>query len=144
MNKIAMFRVGEHDLPFPSRAHGGDAGLDLCSAVCDFDLHQGGEVLLNTGFGVEIPRGHFGLVALRSSAGKAGLILRNTVGIIDSQYRGEILLMLKNTSKAVIEIRRGQRVAQLLILPCFIGDVVEIAQPSETARGAGGFGSSGR
>lgn len=144
MNKIAMFRIGEHDLPFPGRAHAGDAGLDLCSAVLGFHLHPGGEALLNTGFGVEIPRGHFGLATLRSSMGKLGLVLLNTIGIIDSQYRGEILLMLKNSSEDSLEIRHGQRIAQLLILPCFIGDVVEIKRPSETARGAGGFGSSGR
>lgn len=125
----------------------GAAGADLC-AVCGEEgvlLKAGQRVLIPTGIGVEIPQGYVGLVFARSSMGvKYGISLSNAVGVIDSDYRGEISVGLINLSDTDHTILPGERIAQLVIMPVAAPTFVQVDELSETKRGAGGFGSTGR
>jgi dUTP pyrophosphatase len=129
----------------PSRAHEGDAGLDLyaCEAA---HLGPGERWSVGTGIAVEIPDGHAGLVLPRSGlAREHGISLVNSPGLIDSGYRGEVRVLLLNTDPAeVFRIEPGDRIAQLLITPIALPTPVEAEALAESARGEGGFGSSGR
>ena len=128
----------------PSRAHDGDAGLDLFAAEPAI-IGPGDRVSVGTGLAIEIPVGHAGLVLPRSGlAARHGIALVNAPGLIDAGYRGEIRVLLLNTDRsALFEVAPGDRIAQLLIMP-FVGAVpVEATELTSTARGAGGFGSSG-
>lgn len=98
-------------------------------------------VKLHTGIAVEIPHGYVGLIRERSGLGAKGIALRG--GVIDSDYSGEIIVMLRGTDDDVwIEV--GDRIAQLVVVPCYQGEVIEVESLSETGRGAAGFGSTGR
>lgn len=132
------------DLPLPSRAKPGDAGLDLCSAV-DAIVHMpDGVTMIPTGFAMAIPAGHVGLIMPRSGlATKHGITLANSVGVVDSGYRGEIIVALKNGGPRDFEVRRGERIVQLLVMPFAIFENVEVEALDETERGQGGFGSTG-
>jgi dUTP pyrophosphatase len=129
----------------PSRAHEGDAGLDLyaCEAA---HIGPGERWSVGTGVGVEIPEGHAGLVLPRSGLARDhGIALVNAPGLIDSGYRGELRVLLLNTDPAeTFRVEAGDRIAQLLLTPILTADVVESQALSESARGEGGFGSSGR
>jgi dUTP pyrophosphatase len=129
----------------PRRAHEGDAGLDLyaCEAA---HIGPGERWSVGTGVAVEIPEGHAGLVLPRSGlAKKHGIALVNAPGLIDSGYRGELRVLLLNTDPAeTFRVEPGDRIAQLLISPIALADPVEAARLAESARGDGGFGSSGR
>jgi dUTP pyrophosphatase len=129
----------------PSRAHEGDAGLDLyaCEAA---HIGPGERWSVGTGVAVEIPEGHGGLVLPRSGlAREHGIALVNAPGLIDSGYRGEVRVLLLNTDPAeTFRVEPGDRIAQLLLTPIALTDPVETTALSETARGEGGFGSSGR
>jgi dUTP pyrophosphatase len=129
----------------PRRAHDGDAGLDLhaCEAA---HLGPGERWSIGTGVAVEIPAGHAGLVLPRSGlAREHGIALVNAPGLIDSGYRGEVLVLLLNTDPAeVFRIEPGDRIAQLVVVPIALADPVEAEALSETTRGDGGFGASGR
>jgi dUTP pyrophosphatase len=129
----------------PSRAHEGDAGLDLyaCEAA---HLGPGERWSVGTGIAVEIPDGHAGLVLPRSGlAREHGISLVNSPGLIDSGYRGEVRVLLLNTDPAeVFRVEPGDRIAQLLITPIALPAPVEAETLAESARGEGGFGSSGR
>jgi dUTP pyrophosphatase len=125
----------------PTRATTGAAGLDLY-ADADVFVLTGESVMLGTGIAVEVPLDHVGLVFIRSSLGKAGVGLTNAVGVIDSDYRGEIMLSLASTSGHYI--RRGDRVAQMIIMPVVPVEMIEVDALSTTDRGAGSFGSTGR
>jgi dUTP pyrophosphatase len=129
----------------PSRAHDGDAGLDLyaCEAA---HLGPGERWSVGTGIAVEIPDGHAGLVLPRSGlAQKHGITLVNSPGLIDSGYRGEVRVLLLNTDPAeVFRLEPGERIAQLVIAPVAAAEPVEVEGLTETSRGDGGFGSSGR
>lgn len=129
----------------PSRAHEGDAGLDL-HAVEEITLTPGGRASIGTGLAVEIPVGHAGLVLPRSGlAAQHGIGLVNAPGLIDSGFRGELRILLINTDPAEpFEIERGDRVAQLLVTPIEATEPVEVEELESSARGAAGFGSSGR
>ena len=131
-------------LPLPSYQHPGDAGLDLCAAS-DATIPPGERAVIGTGLAVAIPDGFAGLVVPRSGlAARSGLTLANTPGIVDAGYRGEIRLILCNLDpRDSIEIERGQRVAQMLVVPVAAVDVVERDELPGTARGRGGFGSTG-
>lgn len=96
------------------------------------------------GISVEIPEGFFGALLLRSSLGKRGLIIPNGMGVIDSDYRGEIGLLLSNITEEYIYLFEGERVAQLLILPYHPVTFLEVEKLSVTKRGSGGFGSTGK
>ncbi len=129
----------------PTRAHAGDAGLDLyaCEAA---HLGPGERWSVGTGVAVEIPEGHAGLVLPRSGlAHKHGIALVNAPGLIDCGYRGEVRVLLLNTDPAeVFRVEPGDRIAQLAIAPVAILEPVEVEVLTESARGDGGFGSSGR
>jgi dUTP pyrophosphatase len=133
----------------PSRAHDGDAGVDLFSAQ-DVDLAPGHRALVGTGIAVAIPRGMVGLVHPRSGlAARVGLSIVNTPGTIDAGYRGEVKVSLINLDPVTpINIRRGDRIAQLLVQRVELPELVEVASFDEagladTTRGEGGHGSSG-
>jgi dUTP pyrophosphatase len=129
----------------PTRAHEGDAGLDLYAAE---EAHMGpGERWgVGTGIAVEIPPGHAGLVLPRSGlAREHGITLVNSPGLIDAGYRGEVRVLLLNTDPAeTVKIEVGARIAQLVLTPVAIAEPAETTTLTESARGEGGFGSSGR
>ncbi len=145
---LAVVRL-DRDLPMPSRAHDGDAGVDLCSAV-DIELAPGRRALVPTGIAVAIPHGMVGLVHPRSGlATRVGLSIVNSPGTIDAGYRGEIRVALINLDPEVpIVLRRGDRIAQLLVQRVELPELVEVTSFDEaglgdTSRGEGGHGSSG-
>lgn len=118
----------------------GDAGLDLVATSLTFDTSNG-SLIYGTGLAVEIPEGHVGLLFARSSVVKKSLQLKNSVGVIDSGYRGEIKAVFSNTGSMWYNV--GDRICQLVVLPYPKMEVTEVADLSDTERGAGGFGSSG-
>ena len=128
----------------PTRAHPGDAGLDL-HALDGTTLEPGARAAIPTGLAVEIPEGHAGLVLPRSGlALRHGIALVNAPGLIDSGYRGELRVLLLNTNPRVpFPIAPGDRVAQLVVVRSAVLSVVEVGELSLSARGTGGFGSSG-
>jgi len=129
----------------PTRAHPGDAGLDLyaCEAA---HIGPGERWSVGTGVAVEIPEGHAGLVLPRSGlAMKHGIALVNAPGLIDAGYRGEIRVLLLNTDPAeTFRVEAGDRIAQLVIAPIALAEPVEVEELARSSRGDGGFGSSGR
>jgi dUTP pyrophosphatase len=129
----------------PTRAHEGDAGLDLYANEAAH-LGPGERWSIGTGVAVEIPEGHAGQVMPRSGlAKKHGIGLVNSPGLIDAGYRGEIRVLLLNTDPAeTFTIAPGDRIAQLVITPIALPAPVEAEALAESARGEGGFGSSGR
>jgi dUTP diphosphatase len=129
----------------PTRAHEGDAGLDLYSCE-SAHIGPGERWSVGTGVGVEIPEGHAGLVLPRSGLARDhGIALVNAPGLIDSGYRGELRVLLLNTDPAeTFRVEPGDRIAQLLLTPIASAEVVETEALSESLRGEGGFGSSGR
>lgn len=138
-----MTRIRD-DAVLPARAHSGDAGLDLtaCETVT---IGAGERATVGTGLAVEIPDGHAGLVVPRSGlALRHGLSIVNAPGVIDAGYRGEVRVILLNTDREQpFTVEPGMRIAQLLVVPALAVDVVEVGELTETARGDGGFGSSG-
>jgi dUTP pyrophosphatase len=129
----------------PSRAHEGDAGLDLYANEAAH-IGPGERWSVGTGVAVEIPAGHAGLVLPRSGlAREHGIALVNSPGLIDSGYRGEVRVLLLNTDPAeTFRVQAGDRIAQLVLAPIALADPVEVEALSESVRGEGGFGSSGR
>jgi len=132
------------ELPVPTRAHPGDAGVDLCTSV-DVTLRPGERALIGTGIAVALPVGTVGLIHPRSGlAAKFGLSVVNTPGTVDAGYRGEIKVCLINhDTEHAVELRRGDRIAQLLVQRVELVDFVEVDELDDTARGSGGYGSSG-
>jgi dUTP pyrophosphatase len=134
------------DVVLPVQAHDDDAGYDLCARVdTRFDAH-GGRALVPTGLAVAIPPGYAGLVLPRSGlAMKHGVSVLNAPGLIDPQYRGELKVLLVNTDPDTsYDIRRGDRIAQLVIQKVEYVEWVEVDTLDETARDTFGFGSTGR
>lgn len=128
----------------PSRAHPGDAGLDLC-AIEDAELEPGARASIGTGLSVEIPRGQAGLVLPRSGlAARHGVTVVNAPGLIDSGYRGELRVLLLNTDRErPFTVTAGDRIAQLVVIAVELPEPVGAEALSDSARGTGGFGSSG-
>lgn len=130
----------------PSRAYEGDAGLDLVATRVQSEVNECGQFILvyHTDLAMELPKGYVALLFPRSSIAKKSLVQTNCVGVIDSGYRGEIMVKYRNTSgdaiPAVYNI--GDKIAQLIIMPIPAVDIVESDELSETERGAGGYGSS--
>lgn len=145
MSNVIRFRrlsLG-HDLPLPSRATPGSAGIDLCAAR-DVSIWPGSRVAVSTGYAVEIPAGYEGQIRPRSGwAAKNGLTVLNSPGTIDSDYRGEIIVLLINHGASAVCINRGDRVAQLVVAPVLVMPIVEVDELHETER-VGGLGSTGR
>ena len=127
----------------PVRAHPGDAGLDLHAAI-DVDVPPGETRLVGTGLAIELPSGTEAQVRPRSGlALKHSVTVLNTPGTIDAGYRGEVGVILINHGRAVFEVRRGVKIAQLVVKPTLDIEVVAVDALSDTARGDGGFGSTG-
>ena len=122
------------------------AGADLYACMdAPQTLAPGETFLVHTGIAVEIPEGYVGLIYARSGlATKRGLAPANKVGVIDSDYRGELMVSLYNQSGAPQTIEHGERIAQLVIAPFLKAEYHEVGELSETVRGEGGFGSTGR
>jgi dUTP pyrophosphatase len=138
-------RPGAEDLPLPSRATPGAAGYDLHAAVeADTALPPGGRALVPTGFSIALPEGYEAQVRPRSGlALEHGIVLPNAPGTIDSDYRGEVKVILWNAGEKAFTIRRGDRIAQLVIAPVARADWEPVAGLEGTGRGAGGFGHTG-
>ena len=132
------------DLPLPSYAHPGDAGADLVTTV-DVTLAPGERALVPTGVAIALPDGFVALVHPRSGlAARHGLSIVNTPGTVDAGYRGEIKVMLINHDpREPIELRRGDRIAQLVIQRFERARFVEVDQLPDSSRGDGGYGSTG-
>ncbi len=130
----------------PERKTPGSAGYDLCACIAgDFALEPGELAILPTGLAAEIPEGCAGMIFTRSGLGvKHGVAVANGVGVIDSDYRGEIHVGLRNSSRVPYVIRPGERIAQLIVMPVCLPRVEEVEILSKTQRGKGGFGSTGQ
>lgn len=130
----------------PQRQTEGAAGYDLRACVeAPVTLAPGGSYAFPTGIAAEIPQGLVGLIFCRSGLGvKHGVSLPNCVGVIDSDYRGELIVPLRNFGDKAYTIQPGERIAQLVLVPVFLPPVAEVEELSETQRGTGGFGSTGR
>lgn len=138
--KIKFKRLNDKAVT-PHKAHASDAGFDLTATSRDFD---GLNVVYGTGIAVEIPQGYVGLLFPRSSVARMELLLSNSVGVIDSGYRGEIMMKFKPAS--IIEATMydvGERIGQLIIMPIPDVEFVEYDELSDTERGSGGYGSTG-
>jgi dUTP pyrophosphatase len=147
MTEVGLRRLPHGEgLPLPSRATAGSAGLDLCAAVLEpLTLAPGERALIPTGFVWEIPPGHEGQVRPRSGlAIKHGLSLLNAPGTVDSDYRGEVCVILCNLGREPFTVERGARIAQMVVAPVAAAVPVEVHEVTETARGAGGFGHTGQ
>lgn len=140
---IALKRL-DPDLPVPQRAHPGDAGVDLCS-TSDVTIEPGRRTLVGTGIAIALPVGTVGLIHPRSGlAAKSGLSIVNAPGTVDAGYRGELKVCLINLDPdTAIEIRRGDRIAQLVVQRVELPVFEEVESLDDTARGTGGYGSSG-
>jgi len=132
------------DLPLPSYAHPGDAGADLLTTV-DVTLAPGERAMVPTGIAIALPEGFVALVHPRSGlAAKHGLSIVNTPGTVDAGYRGEIKVMLINHDpQEPVELRRGDRIAQLVIQRFERAAFVEVGDLPDSVRGSGGYGSTG-
>ena len=141
--KLSRLPHGE-GLPLPRYASEDAVGLDVTSAE-ELTLQPGDRHAVATGFAIEIPRGYEVQVRPRSGlAIKHGITCLNTPGTIDSDYRGEVKVILINLGQEPFEIRRGERIAQLVPAPVLRADFVEVGELAETVRGSGGFGSTGQ
>ena len=145
MDKISV-KLLRPDARVPTYGTEASAGADLYACMQDkVEVGPGQSVMIPTGIAMEIPKGYAGLVFARSSMGaKRGLAPANKVGVIDSDYRGEIRVVLHNHSGESQSVEPGERVAQLLIVPVFTPGFQEAEKLSDTSRGAGGFGSTGK
>jgi len=141
---VIPIRLLDPDLPLPAYAHPGDAGADLVAAE-DVELAPGARRAVRTGIAVAIPEGYVGLVHPRSGlAARLGVTVLNAPGTVDAGYRGEILVILVNHDPAnPVKISRGDRIAQLVVQRVEHARFQVVDELEETARGAGGHGSTG-
>ena len=133
------------DLHLPAYAHPGDAGADLCAAE-DVVLPPGGRATVGTGLAVAVPDGFAAFVHPRSGlAARHGITVVNAPGTVDAGYRGEVRVVLLNTDRdEPFTVRRGDRIAQLVVQPVTRVRFLDVAELPPTPRGEGGFGSTGR
>jgi dUTP pyrophosphatase len=143
--RVPLTRVGGEDLPLPAYQSTGAVGLDLCAAITEeITIERGTRKLVPTGLRVAIPMGFEGQVRPRSGlALKHGVTVLNSPGTIDPDYRGELMVLLINHGEAPFVIRRGDRIAQLVVCPVARAELAVVTELDETARGAGGYGSTG-
>lgn len=138
-----LLQMLDPDLPRPGYAHPGDAGLDLYSRS-DVVLGAGERATVATGVAIALPAGFAGFVHPRSGlASKAGITVLNAPGTIDAGYRGEIAVVLLNTDSNPYPVHRGDRIAQLVIQRVAEAQLIEVERLPGSARGEGGFGSTG-
>jgi dUTP pyrophosphatase len=138
-------RPGAEDLPLPTRATAGSSGYDVYAAVeVEAVLRPGERALIPTGVSIAVPEGYEAQVRPRSGlALEHGIVLPNAPGTVDSDYRGELRVIVCNTGEKPFGIRRGDRIAQLVIAPVVRAEWEEVADLDDTTRGGGGFGHSG-
>lgn len=140
---IKIERVGDHDLPNPSQATRTSAGYDLCSTYDKVEIGAGKQLVIPTGFIWEIPEFCAGFIWPRS-----GLAVKKNIhvmaGLIDSDYRGEIMVCLRNLGDRTFRCNFGDKIAQLVISPVLHKQTACVISLGETVRGSGGFGSTGR
>jgi dUTP pyrophosphatase len=145
--KIKKFHDGDKPYPqTPFYATPGSAGVDLCACLHeDVTVLPGERAKIPTGIAIELPgSGVVALICARSGlAAKAGITLTNAVGVIDSDYRGEIQVLIINHGSEPFIIKHGDRIAQMLFIPVFLAKLVECSELAESERGSGGFGSTG-
>lgn len=128
----------------PAYAKAGDAAFDLQAAITEpVTIAPLETATIGTGLAFAIPQGYFGLAMPRSSMAKRGLMLANTVGVIDSGYRGEVLMVIRNVSNAPATIQPLERLCQMAIVPVAHATIEEVAELPPSERGETGFGSSG-
>lgn len=134
-----------HELGNLTRAHPTDAGAD-CYACIDnpVRVHPGDIIKIPLGFAVAIPKNHMGLLASRSGHAKHGVTLANSIGVIDANYRGEVVAMFTNTNTHAYDITPGEKIAQLVVVPIWITQPIEVTSLDLTDRGTKGFGSTGK
>ncbi len=147
--QVAVRRLPHGEgLPLPRAQTDGAAGMDLVAALPEdapVTLAPRERIAVPTGLELAIPPGYEGQVRPRSGlAFKHGLTVVNAPGTIDSDYRGEVKVLLINLGADPVEIARGERIAQLVIAPVTVADLITVEKLDETARGIGGFGSTGR
>lgn len=130
------------DVIVPSYAKDGDAGLDLTAISVERDEYH--NYVYHTGIAIEIPKGYVGLIFPRSSVSKTNLTLRNSVGVIDSGFRGEITLKFGELDHSNDAYNVGDRIGQLIIMPYPYIEFEEVEELSKTERGEGGYGSTGK
>ncbi|MBO5065950.1 MAG: dUTP diphosphatase [Clostridia bacterium] len=131
----------------PNRATGGSAGLDLCACIDEPITLEGGETaVIPTGIAIALPSAEYGAFVFPRSgiAVKHGIGLLNSVGVVDSDYRGEVMVGVINQISIPYTIQPGERVAQMVIMPVSMMPTEEVSELDETERGAGGFGSTGK
>ena len=143
--RITRVQPGFDDIPLPSYATGQSAGVDLRAAIEQpLELHPGDIVAVPTNLAIELPQEYEAQVRPRSGlALKHGLILPNSPGTIDADYRGEIKVIMSNIGREPYTIQRGERIAQMVVAPVIQVQWDETASLNDTARGSGGFGHSG-
>lgn len=140
------FQLLNKDATIPTCASFGSAGYDLyaCLGKNEIFINSNERILIQTGIAIEIPHGYFGMVCSRSGlAKKFGITVLNAPGIIDSDYRGEIGVILHNGGNVPALIKNNQRIAQIIIVPYLQTEWIQTEFLSETSRGTGGFGSTG-
>lgn len=141
---LKLMRVREGAI-IPKQATAGSAGYDFCACIdAPQTIEPGERCVFPSGLAAEIPAGTAGFVFTRSGLGiKKGIHVTNGVGVIDSDYRGEIRIGLHNLSAEPYTVQPGERIAQMIIMPYFAPVIEEVTSLTETDRGAGGFGSTG-
>lgn len=146
--EINIYRIGDStsDLELPDYATAGSAGMDIRAAVPSDAVIPPGEVMvIPTGFIIEIPQGYEAQIRPRSGlAAKYGVGVLNAPGTIDSDYRGEVKVILMNFGKKPFTVCRGDRIAQMIVAPYTRVSWNEVTRINETGRGSGGFGHTGR
>ena len=142
MSILKVKRVGQHYLPTPYQENRGDAGYDL-RTVNDIVIHPYEQVLIDTGFKWMIPENYVGLIRDRSSIAKNyGCYV--FAGVVDSSYRGEVKILMRNITDNLYKFTTGDKMAQMLVVPCAHFKLDEVKIIDDTDRGTGGFGSTGQ
>lgn len=143
--KVLSDKIGK-EIPLPYYATDGAAALDLHACIDGpLTVPPGGQAMVPAGIAAAVPSGYVGILAVRSSMGiRWGVGMTNGIGVIDSDYRGPLRVMLRNFSEEAYTVEPGDRVAQLLVVPVLCPEVEVVDELPETARGEGGFGSTGR
>ena len=143
--QIPCVRIGADDVPLPAYQTEGAVGMDLCAAVeAPVTLAPGERALVGTGWAIALPEGFEGQVRARSGlALRHGVTVLNSPGTIDPDYRGELRVLLVNHGQEPFVVTRGDRIAQLVIAPVARAELVVTAELPATARGGGGYGSTG-
>lgn len=137
---IKVQKLCPGDLPKPSQAKWGDAGYDLRADI-HWKMNPGDLSSITTGYCWEIPIGYVGLIRPRSGLSVRGIDTR--AGVIDSSFRGVVVVLLKNESHEPFHIEYGDRIAQMVVVPHWMGGVIEVDDLTQSERGSGGFGSTG-